>query len=87
MRGPWNAVARDVLLDSRSRQRGIIDPASVDRLITAHAAGATEGGDAIWGLLNLELWYRTYIDGDGVQVLPMARAANDAREPALQATA
>ena len=39
MRGPWNAVARDVLLDSRSRQRGIIDPAAVERLLDAHAAG------------------------------------------------
>jgi hypothetical protein len=27
------------------------------------------GGDAIWALLNLELWYRTFIDGDGVQSL------------------
>jgi asparagine synthase (glutamine-hydrolysing) len=70
MRGPWAALARDVLLDPRSRQRGIIDAPAVDRLITAHAAGAAEGGDAIWSLLNLELWYRTYIDGDGVQTLP-----------------
>jgi asparagine synthase (glutamine-hydrolysing) len=30
-RGSWNAVARDVLLDPRSRQRGIIDPSAVDR--------------------------------------------------------
>jgi asparagine synthase (glutamine-hydrolysing) len=69
MRGPWKDVARDVLLDSRSRQRGIIDPGAVERLISAHAAGATDGADAIWSLLNLELWYRTHIDGDGVQAL------------------
>src|SRR3954469_8464891 len=69
MRGPWKDVARDVLLDSRSRQRGIIEPAAVERLISAHAAGATDGGDAIWSLLNLELWYRTHIDGDGVQAI------------------
>src|SRR6185436_10413620 len=37
MRGPWKDVARDVLLDVRSRQRGIIDPAAVERLISAHA--------------------------------------------------
>ena len=70
MRGPWKDVARDVLLDSRSRQRGIIDPRGVERLISAHAAGAADGADAIWSLLNLELWYRTHIDGDGVQTLP-----------------
>src|SRR4051812_645812 len=69
MRGPWQDVARDVLLDVRSRQRGIIEPAAVERLISSHAAGATDGGDAIWSLLNLELWYRTHIDGDGVQAI------------------
>jgi asparagine synthase (glutamine-hydrolysing) len=69
MRGPWKDVARDVLLDVRSRQRGIIEPAAVERLISAHAAGEMEGADAIWSLLNLELWYRTHIDGEGVQAI------------------
>ena len=45
-------------------------PAAVERLLAAHAAGEAEGGDAVWSLLNLELWYRTFIDGDGVQTLP-----------------
>jgi len=70
MRGPWQDVARDVLLDPRSRQRGIIDPRAVERLISAHAAGTADGADAIWSLLNLELWYRTHIDGGGVQTIP-----------------
>jgi asparagine synthase (glutamine-hydrolysing) len=87
MRGRWSAVARDVLLDRRSRQRGIIEPGAVERLIAAHAAGTSEGGDAIWALLNLELWYRTYIDGDGVQVLPMTRGASGIRQAPLEATA
>jgi asparagine synthase (glutamine-hydrolysing) len=69
MRGPWKDLARDVLLDGRSRQRGIIEPAAVERLIAAHAAGAMDGADAIWSLLNLELWYRTHIDGEGVQAI------------------
>ena len=70
MRGPWQDVARDVLLDPRSRQRGITDPRAVERLISAHAAGTADGADAIWSLLNLELWYRTHIDGDGIQTIP-----------------
>ena len=73
MRDGWSGVARDVLLDPRSRQRGIVDPDAVERLIAAHASGAAEGGDAIWSLLNLELWYRTFIDGGGVQTLPHGR--------------
>src|SRR3954447_8193558 len=71
-RGAWNGVVRDVLLDRRSRERGIIDPLAVDRLLTDHAAGRTEGGDRLWTLLNLELWHRTFIDKEGVQTLPHA---------------
>jgi asparagine synthase (glutamine-hydrolysing) len=70
MRGPWGDTARDVLLDRRTRERGIIDPAAVRRLIEAHQAGTADGADAIWSLLNLELWHRTFIDGDGIQTLP-----------------
>ncbi len=73
-RGGWNAVARDVLLDRRSRERGIIDPAAVERLLTDHAAGRVEGGDHIWSFLNLELWYRTFIDQEGIQTLPHAHS-------------
>ena len=65
----WSGVVRDVLLDRRARERGIVDPAAVDQLISDHAAGRTEGGDWLWSLLNLELWFRTFIDGGGVQTL------------------
>jgi asparagine synthase (glutamine-hydrolysing) len=71
-RGAWNGVARDVLLDRRSVQRGLIDPQAVDRLLRHHAEGRTDGGDRIWSLLNLELWHRTFIDKEGVQTLPHA---------------
>jgi asparagine synthase (glutamine-hydrolysing) len=74
-RGVWNDVAYDVLLDRRSRQRGIIDPAAVERLLASHAAGTTDGGDRIWSLMNLELWYRTFIDKEGIQTLPVPAAA------------
>ena len=59
----WSDVARDVLLDSRSA------PARHHRCRRSRAAargaraGAADGADAIWSLLNLELWYRTFIDG------------------------
>jgi asparagine synthase (glutamine-hydrolysing) len=87
MKGAWGDVARDVLLDPRSRQRGIIDPAAVERLLTAHASGEADGGDALWSLLNLELWYRTHIDGDGVQTLPGKPFAIPSANAALRATA
>ena len=73
-RGAWNGVARDVLLDRRSRERGLIDPRAVERLLSDHAGGRTEGGDRIWSLLNLELWHRTFIDQEGIQTLPHAHS-------------
>jgi asparagine synthase (glutamine-hydrolysing) len=68
--GAWNDMAREVLLDRRSRERGLLNPTAVSRLLDDQRAGARAGGDAIWALLNLELWYRTFIDGDGIQTLP-----------------
>jgi asparagine synthase (glutamine-hydrolysing) len=86
MRGSGADMARDVLLDTRARQRGLTDPAAVAALIDAHAAGTANGGDALWSLMNLELWYRTFIDGEGVQTLampPSLAAAPDARLRAI----
>jgi len=70
LRGTGADLARDVLLDTRARQRGLTDPTAVAALIDGHAAGALDGGDALWSLMNLEIWYRTFIDGDGIQTLP-----------------
>jgi asparagine synthase (glutamine-hydrolysing) len=75
LRGRGADLARDILLDTRARQRGITAPAAVADLIDAHADGRRDGADALWGLINLELWYRTFIDGDGVQTLPVPTAA------------
>ena len=73
-RGTSNSIVRDVLLDRRSRERGIIDAPAVDALLRDHASGRTNGGDRLWSLVNLELWYRTFIDREGVQTLPHAHS-------------
>jgi asparagine synthase (glutamine-hydrolysing) len=70
MRGNWNAVAEDVLLDRRTRERGLVNTSAVAALLRDHREARRNGGDAIWALLNLELWYRTFIDGAGPQTLP-----------------
>ena len=69
--GAWNSCARDVLLDRRTRERGLIDAPAVERMLDDHRDGRARQGDAIWALMNLELWYRTFIDGEGVQTLPV----------------
>ena len=75
VRGHWHDVAREVLLDRRTRERGLTRPAAVAALLADHRAGHRRAGDAIWALINLELWYRTFIDGDGVQTLPAPNRA------------
>ena len=78
IRGAWRGVVRDVLLDRRARERGIIEPLAVEKLLAASSSGAWGGqeADAVWSLLNLEIWYRTFIDGEGVQTLPVPEAVS-----------
>jgi len=69
MRDGWANVAREVLLDRRARERGIMNAGAVARLIDAHERGTADAADALWGLLNLELWYRSCIDRTGIPAL------------------
>ena len=75
LRGGWGESVREVLLDRRSRERGLAAPAAVERLLADHQAGREDATDAIWSLLNLELWYRTFVDGRGIQALPTPAGA------------
>ena len=74
-------MARDVLLDRRSRERGIIEPKAVEALLRRHASVSADSGDQIWSLLNLEIWHRTCIDREGIQTLPDISVARDVRAP------
>ena len=85
-RGGWSGVARDVLLDRRTRERGILNVAAVDQLLREHVEHRIDAGDRIWSLMNLELWYRTFIDKEGVQTLAAPHPASRAPRPVQQAT-
>lgn len=51
---------RDTLLSSHARQRGLYDMKHIESAIQ----NEQEFGRVVWGLLCLELWHKTYIDGD-----------------------
>ena len=88
MRGRWAQAARDVLFDRRARERGLVDHPALAQLMQAHAAGTAAAGDTIWALLNLELWYRTFVDGGGIQTLSKPQAfAQPSHGAAIRATA
>ena len=91
-RGAWSSVAEDVLLDRRTHERGLVNTRAVAALLRDHRKHRRNGSDAIWALLNLELWYRTFIDKQGVQTLPSPRPheqpahATDSGEDGLSTT-
>lgn len=58
-----NALVRDVLLDSRTRQRGYFRREFVDRLLGTHQREQVSYyGEIVWYLLALELWHRQHLE-------------------------
>ena len=49
---------KDVLLSSASKNRGLFDLAGLERLID----NEDMYGRSLWGYLNIELWFQTFID-------------------------
>jgi asparagine synthase (glutamine-hydrolysing) len=49
-------LAREVLLDQQSAERGWVRPDVVEGLIDQHVSGAADHSDRLWSLLVLELW-------------------------------
>jgi asparagine synthase (glutamine-hydrolysing) len=54
--------ARDILHDSRTRQRGWTRPQEVSALVEQHRIGSRDHAKRIWALVCLELWARTHVD-------------------------
>lgn len=56
--GPSREFVHDTLLSTRARTRGITDPRAVERLLSHETPFSRQS----WGLLNLELWFQTFVD-------------------------
>jgi asparagine synthase (glutamine-hydrolysing) len=61
-RGPLAGMAREILLDPRTLQRGLFRPAAVQGLLEAHVSGRFDHSYRLWSLLVLELWQRKWRD-------------------------
>lgn len=53
---------RETLTQRRTRERGILNSAYVDKLLGEHERGRRDHSGALWTLLMLELWFRTFVD-------------------------
>jgi asparagine synthase (glutamine-hydrolysing) len=63
-RNELKPLLHDVLLDSKSLDRGWFNPQVVRQLVDEHGSGNWDHSYRLWNLLVFELWNRTYIDGD-----------------------
>jgi asparagine synthase (glutamine-hydrolysing) len=61
MREDLAPLSRDVLLDRRARERGILDPAAVEQMLGRHQRGEPRGFQ-LWSMMILELWYRECLE-------------------------
>ena len=69
---PWEEWLRErfapriehLLLEPRTADRGWIDPSGVRRLFETHRSGRVNMSRQIWTLWGLELWARTFLDGE-----------------------
>jgi asparagine synthase (glutamine-hydrolysing) len=64
-RGPLFGYARDVLLSASSRQRGVLNPATIERWLQLHQGGR-DLDLQLWTMLSFELWCRRFLDGQAV---------------------
>ena len=72
LRRELKELAYDTLLAPAARERGLMRPEYVKRLLDEHCAYRANHHTRLWALLMLELWFRTWIDG---------AAATDAYRP------
>jgi asparagine synthase (glutamine-hydrolysing) len=60
-RGRLDEFARDILLSTRSRQRGVFNSHYVEKLLSQHSTGR-ELELHLWTLISFELWCRKFLD-------------------------
>jgi len=64
MRDECRHLLEPVLLSERALDRGLFRRETVKRLIDEHLQQRWDHAYRLWNLLCLELWHRTYVDGD-----------------------
>jgi asparagine synthase (glutamine-hydrolysing) len=64
LRGRFAPVVEEFVLGARAAARGYFDPAALRQLVAEDASGRAPQPDALWLLINLEIWHRLFVDGD-----------------------
>ncbi|MBN1963008.1 MAG: asparagine synthase (glutamine-hydrolyzing) [Anaerolineae bacterium] len=80
-------VTKQLFSDSRLVAAGVFQAQPMLDLLEDHVAGNTDHNYRLWLLLNLELWYRMFIDGtpqDALQALLTTQTAASVPQPVAQ---
>jgi len=64
LRGELNTSVKEILLESRTRERGIFNHEYVQKMFHIHSSAAEDFSKNLWNLLVLEMWMRLFMDGD-----------------------
>jgi asparagine synthase (glutamine-hydrolysing) len=62
LRKELRRLPAEMLLDSRASDRGLFERRVIERLISEHQRGTSDNSNKLWALIQLELWFRTYVD-------------------------
>jgi asparagine synthase (glutamine-hydrolysing) len=65
LRGELKDLVRDVLMDSRTINRGYFSKGAIEGLLRANESGSDRSKD-IFSLLSLELWQRSFLENETV---------------------
>jgi asparagine synthase (glutamine-hydrolysing) len=61
-RGSLRHLPREVLLDGSAYVQRLVRSSAVERLISEHARGERDNSHRLWALIQLELWFQTFIE-------------------------
>lgn len=76
MRQALAGFCREMLLDGRLADRGIVAIAAVETLLAEHVAGTQNHTRVLRALIALEIWFRLFIDNDS-DLLAQARSPKE----------
>lgn len=65
-RGALREEIKTLLLDRRTLERDIFQPAGIERILEEHFSGKANHRFLIWSLMIFEWWNRLFLDGDSL---------------------
>jgi asparagine synthase (glutamine-hydrolysing) len=63
-RGAYASILDEYLLSNRATERGVFNAGFVRSLVEQHQRGDANHSERLWSLVNLEMWFRRFIDGE-----------------------